>query len=185
MLASKIRYITWVLLWGTNGAGAAENHHLCALSSKNFGLALNPSSALGWHWSGVLRLFAGQPDLALKHLETGLRLSPRDTRLANYLNAFGEAHFFSRRFDEAAANLLASLERAPSFPVTYRVLAACYAHVGRFDEAREIVRRLVADDTQAAQKARPTPEPKVRGLSPGGGGFELLVPRQIGNGSRL
>src|SRR5215831_17938932 len=39
MLASKIRYITWVHLWGTNGAGAAENHHLCALSSKNFGLA--------------------------------------------------------------------------------------------------------------------------------------------------
>src|SRR5215472_12106619 len=38
MLASKIRYITWVHLWGTNGAGAAENHHLCALSSKNFGL---------------------------------------------------------------------------------------------------------------------------------------------------
>jgi TolB-like protein/Tfp pilus assembly protein PilF len=106
--------------------------------------ALNPSSAAGWHWSGVLRLFAGQPDLALEHLETGLRLSPRDTRIANYLNAFGEAHFFSRRFDEAAANLLASLERAPSFPVTYRVLAACYSHMGRLDEAREIVRRLRA-----------------------------------------
>jgi adenylate cyclase len=81
-------------------------------------LALNPSSAAGWHWSGVLRLFSGQPDLALEHLETGLRLSPRDTRIANYLNAFGEAHFFSRHFDEAAANLLASLERAPTFPVT-------------------------------------------------------------------
>jgi len=104
-------------------------------------LTLNPSFAAGWHWSGVLRIFAGQPDLALEHLETGLRLSPRD-RLANYLNAFGEAHFFSRRFDEALTNLLASLERAPSFPVTYRVLASCYAHMGRLDEAREIVRRL-------------------------------------------
>jgi adenylate cyclase len=106
-------------------------------------LALNPSSAAGWHWSGVLRLFAGQPDLALQHLETGLRLSPRD-RVANYLNAIGEAHFFSRRFDEAAANLLASLERAPTFPVTYRVLASCYAHMGRLDEARGIVSRLRA-----------------------------------------
>jgi adenylate cyclase len=104
-------------------------------------LTLNPSFAAGWHWSGVLRLFAGQPDIALEHLETGLRLSPRD-RLAPYLNAFGEAHFFSRRFDEAAANLLESLERAPSFPVTYRVLAACYAHMGRLDDARGIVRRL-------------------------------------------
>jgi adenylate cyclase len=26
--------------------------------------------------------------------------------------------------------------------VTYRVLASCYAHMGRLDEAREVVRRL-------------------------------------------
>jgi pentatricopeptide repeat protein len=55
-----------------------------------------------------------------------------------------EAHFFARRFDEAAANLLASLELAPTFPVTYRVLASCYVHMGRLDDAREIVRRLRA-----------------------------------------
>jgi TolB-like protein len=106
-------------------------------------LALNPSSARGWHWSGLLRVFAGQPDLALEHFAIYLRLNPRD-RLATYLNGIGEAHFFSRRFDEAAANLLASLERAPGFPVTYRVLASCYAHMGRLGEAREIVRRLSA-----------------------------------------
>jgi pentatricopeptide repeat protein len=64
--------------------------------------------------------------------------------MAAYLSSIGEAHFFSRRFDEAAANILESLERAPSFPVTYRVLATCYAHMGRLDEAREIVRRLRA-----------------------------------------
>jgi TolB-like protein len=106
-------------------------------------LTLNPSFARGWHWSALLRLFAGQPDLALGHFETFLRLSPRD-RMATYLNGIGEAQFFSRRFDEAAVNLLASLDTAPGFPVTYRVLAACYAHLGRLDEAREIVRRLRA-----------------------------------------
>ena len=72
-----------------------------------------------------------------------MRLSPRD-RLTDYLTGIGEALFFSRRFDEAAAKLLASLERAPRFPVTYRVLAACYAHIGKLDEAREIVERLRA-----------------------------------------
>ena len=40
-------------------------------------LALNPSYARGWYVSGLLRLFAGQPDLAIDHLETSLRLSPR------------------------------------------------------------------------------------------------------------
>ena len=78
-------------------------------------LSLNPSFARGWHWSGLLRIFAGQPDLALEHFEIYLRLSPRD-RVPGYLNGFGEALFFSRRFDEAAANLVASLERAPGFP---------------------------------------------------------------------
>ncbi len=126
-------------------------------------LTLNPSFAAGWHWSGVLRIFAGQPDIALQHLQTGLRLSPRD-RLANYLNAFGEAHFFSRRFDEAAANLLASLERAPGFPITYRVLASCYAHMGRPDEAREIVRRLAAVTPAVMEPATRYRNPELREL---------------------
>ena len=43
-----------------------------------------------------------------------------------------------------STSLLASLERAPGFPMTYRVLASCYAHMGRLDEAREIVGRLRA-----------------------------------------
>jgi TolB-like protein len=104
-------------------------------------LALNPSHASGWYSGGVLRVFAGQPDIALEHLEKYLRLSPRD-RHPIYLNGIGEAYFFSRRFDEAAANLLASLDLAPSFPVTYRVLASCYAHMGRLADAREIILRL-------------------------------------------
>jgi pentatricopeptide repeat protein len=65
-------------------------------------------------------------------------------RVTGYMNSIGEAYFFCRRFDEAAGNLLGSLERAPGFPITYRVLASCYAHMGRLDEAREIVRRLRA-----------------------------------------
>jgi adenylate cyclase len=104
-----------------------------------------------------------QPDLALDHIETYLRLSPRD-RLANYPNAFGEAHFFSRRFDDAAATLLASLELAPSFPVTYRVLAACYAHMGRLDEARDIVGRLRAITPAVMEPATRYRNPELREL---------------------
>ena len=56
--------------------------------------------------------------------------------------SLGAAHFFSRRFDDAAAILLSSLQEAPSWPVAYRLLASCYAHMGRLEEAREIVSRL-------------------------------------------
>jgi tetratricopeptide (TPR) repeat protein len=40
-------------------------------------LALNPSFARGWYLNGLIRIYAGQPDLAIEHLETSLRLSPR------------------------------------------------------------------------------------------------------------
>ncbi len=126
-------------------------------------LALNPSHARGWHWSGLLRVFAGRPDKALEHFKSYLRLSPRE-RLPTYLNGIGEAYFFGRRFDEAAPNLLASLELAPNFPVTYRVLASCYAHMGRLDDAREIVKRLRAITSVVMESAARYRNPKHREL---------------------
>jgi TolB-like protein len=106
-------------------------------------LALNPNFARGWHSSGVLRLWAGQPDVAIEHIETSLRLSPR-ARVGSSLFDMGAAHFFSRRFDEAVPKLLPAIQEDPGFPESYRILAACYAHMGRLDEAREVVARLSA-----------------------------------------
>jgi pentatricopeptide repeat protein len=126
-------------------------------------LTLNPSSARGWFWSALLRVFAGQPDVAIEHFHNFSRLSPRNRR-ANHLNVIGEAYFFSRRFDEAAANLLASLDLAPTFPVTYRVLASCYAHMGRLDDAREIIRRLRATTPAVMEPATRYRNPELREL---------------------
>jgi adenylate cyclase len=106
-------------------------------------LELNPSFAVAWHRSGWLRLWAGQPDLAVKQFETALRLSPHDHRAGNFMS-IGVGHFFSRRFEDAAAMLLRSLQEHPGWAPTYRFLAACYAHMGRLDEARETIKRLQA-----------------------------------------
>jgi adenylate cyclase len=106
-------------------------------------LTLNPSYAMGWSFSGLLRIFAGQPDLAIEHIETSLRLSPRE-RMGTHLCSIGTAYFLKREFDEAAAKLLLSIQEHPGFPPAYRYLAACYAHMGRLDEARGIVERLRA-----------------------------------------
>ena len=106
-------------------------------------LAVNPSFARGWYVSGILRLWAGQPDLTIEHIQTSLRLSPRE-RMGQPLSVMGMAYFFKRRFDEAASKLLLSIQDHPGFPASYRTLAACYAHMGRLDEARAIVVRLRA-----------------------------------------
>ncbi len=106
-------------------------------------LALNPSFARGWDRSGVLRIYAGQPDLAIEHIETALRLSPRE-RAGTPISSMGAAYFFKHRFDEAASKLLLSVQDNPGYPVPHRFLAACYAHMGRLDEARAIIARLRA-----------------------------------------
>lgn len=104
-------------------------------------IELNPSYASGWYWSGVLRNWVGRPDLALDYFATFLRLSPCE-RFPFYSTAIAIALFFERRFDEAVAKLQESLERFPNNGLTYRFLAACYAHMGRLDDARAIAEHM-------------------------------------------
>ena len=40
--------------------------------------------------------------------------------------------------------LLLAIQEDPSYPGPHRILAACYAHMGRLVDAREIVERLRA-----------------------------------------
>ena len=105
------------------------------------GLALNSNYARGWHIGGLLRIWAGQPDIAIEHLETSLRLSSR-VRIGLSRTDLGTAYFYSRRFNEAVPTLLLAIQEDPSLPLPYRILAACYAHMGRPDDAREIVEQL-------------------------------------------
>jgi TolB-like protein len=106
-------------------------------------LALNPSFARGWRISGILRNWMGQPDIAIAHTETSLRLNPR-TQVGPLCFNIGIAHFLARRFDEAVPKLLLAIEEGPSEPNRYRWLASCYAHMGRLDDTREVVERLRA-----------------------------------------
>jgi adenylate cyclase len=116
-----------------------------ALALIDHALELNPSSAIAWHWSGWLRLSAGEPDLAIEHFKKSLRLDPRSLGLRPFhLTGVGIAHFQRRQFEEAGPLLLASLQELPSWVIPYRFLAACYAHMGRMNEARETVKRLRA-----------------------------------------
>jgi tetratricopeptide (TPR) repeat protein len=85
-----------------------------ALALIDRALALNPSFAHAWYWSGWLRLFAGDIDLAIQHFETSMRLNPRGQR-GFHLSGIGMAHFLNRRFDDALAVLRVSLEEVPIF----------------------------------------------------------------------
>ena len=56
----------------------------------------------------------------------------------------GVGYFFTQRFEDAVAMLLRSLQEQPDWAPTYRMLASCYAHMGRLEDASKIVERLRA-----------------------------------------
>jgi len=104
-------------------------------------LAPNPSFARGWYVSGNLRLFNGDLEAAIEDIEKSVRLSPREA-IGSSLYAIGMAFFFKGQFTEAASKLLLLLQDHPGASEAYRVLAACYTHMGRLEEARVLVTSL-------------------------------------------
>jgi hypothetical protein len=76
----------------------------------------------------------------------------------------GMAYFFKRQFDEAASKLLLSIEDDPGFPSSYRFLAACYAHMGRLDDAHATVARLRAITPLVVSSDQPWRNPEHREL---------------------
>ncbi len=126
-------------------------------------LALNPSLARGWFVSGILRVFAGEHHLAIEHVETSLRLSPRE-RFGQPQLVMGAAYFFNRRFHDSVAKLHLAIQDHPGFPPSYHYLAACYAQMGRLDDARAIIARLRAITPQIVPPDLPLRNPEDREL---------------------
>ena len=104
-------------------------------------LARNPSHALGWLWSGWIRTVSGEAEIAIDHFEMSMRLDPRMTRRAFHLTGLGICHFWQRRFEKAFDLLRGSFHELPSYAMTAWFLAACLAHMGRLDEARDFAAR--------------------------------------------
>jgi TolB-like protein/class 3 adenylate cyclase len=65
-------------------------------------LSINPNLASGWHSSGWLRDFLGEPEVAIKHLEHGKRLSPLDPFVFRAYAGLACAHLLAGRYDESS-----------------------------------------------------------------------------------
>jgi adenylate cyclase len=126
-------------------------------------LALNPSFARGWNISGLLRLYAGDLVRAIEHVEAAIHLSPRE-RIGAPLVVIGLAYFFQRRFGDAVEKLLLAVQENPGSPAIYRILIACYAHLGRMPEASETMAQLRAITSQIMPTALPWRIPEHREL---------------------
>jgi len=117
-----------------------------ALAVADQAMTLNPNFARGWFSSGMAQLYAGRPEQAVESFEKSVRLNPRDRVGRRNIAGIGIAHFFDRRFDEAAPRLRLTVQEFPRWATPYCVLVSCYAHLGLVREAEALARRLRATD---------------------------------------
>jgi tetratricopeptide (TPR) repeat protein len=83
-------------------------------------LAVNPNLAQAWMLSSWLRVWRGEPDLALDHVAQAMRLSPVDPSLYGMLGAAAYAHFLAGRYDTASSYAEKAMRDRPTF-----LLAIC------------------------------------------------------------
>jgi TolB-like protein len=115
-----------------------------AIDLADRSVALNPSYARGWFVSGQVRLWAGQYDLGIEHLERAIRLSPNEGRRPQMYLTIAWGHFFARRLEKAAEMFALALQQLPDWPPLLRFMASCLTHLGRLAEAQLMVKRLRA-----------------------------------------
>ena len=109
-------------------------------------LLINPNSSLVWSSSGWVKVWLGEPDRAVDHFARAIRLSPIDPGLHGMQQGTAHAHFFAGRHDEAVSWAKMSLRELPDNHSALRIGAASCALVGRGEEAKRLIARLLEID---------------------------------------
>jgi tetratricopeptide (TPR) repeat protein len=105
-------------------------------------LVLNPNLAAAWGASGCIKLWLGEPDTAIKHASTALRLSPLDPMAFAWEHYIAFGHFCTGRYDDATAWEERVLRAQPNYRAGLRVLIASHALSGRVIEAQKLMEHL-------------------------------------------
>jgi TolB-like protein len=100
------------------------------------GLAVNPNLAQAWILSSWLRVWRGEPDLALDHVAQAMRLSPVDPSLYGMLGAAAYAHFLAGRYDVASSYAEKAIRDNPRFLLAICSFVASSSLAGQLEQAR-------------------------------------------------
>jgi adenylate cyclase len=105
---------------------------------------LNPYFARAHAVLGQALLYSGDPEGALAECEKGLRSTSRDRRGSSLYATLGHIYFFLGQYEKAIDVSRRALQHDPSLFGAMVALACANAQLGRQDEARRAVDRLVA-----------------------------------------
>ncbi|MFZ5778979.1 MAG: adenylate/guanylate cyclase domain-containing protein [Pseudomonadota bacterium] len=115
-----------VLVW--------RRRHDDALAALDQAVALDANYAQGHALRGMALMYAGHPREALEALAVAMRLDPLFPNILLHLMA--QAHFSQGEDETAASRLAERIARNPTTDASRMLLAACYGHLGRVEDAR-------------------------------------------------
>ena len=140
------------LAFAAMALSALAGRHDVALVMIDRALERNPSSAIAHNVSALLNMMLGRPDKAEFHAERSLRLSPFDPLRHMAETTLAAAKLAAHQYEAALVFVRRALEANPVFSPGLTTLALCLVRLGRIEEARATVRRLleIAPDTRVA-----------------------------------
>jgi len=130
------------LCWGGFALARASGDLDNGLAFLDRAIAINPNLAAAWGFSGRVRVYRGEPELAIEHLARAMRLSPLDWERFGFLGSTAFAHLFGGRYDEASTWAEKAIRENPNFLPVCVIAAASNALTGRMKEAKTALERL-------------------------------------------
>jgi len=131
-----------VLCWSGTGLAFVVGEVDAGIALVERALRLNPNLMDAWLTSGLIRLVSGEWNLAIEHFAHAMRLSPFEPSLFMMQQGTASGHFYSGRYDEAAAWSAKSIGENPNYSSAWRVTAASNAILGRQEQAEKAIVRL-------------------------------------------
>ena len=92
--------------------------------------------------SGLVSVYRGEPDEAVKSLASAVRLSPLDPLTFVAQTAYAMAYFFAGNYEEALSWAEKVVRDKPNYQLALRIFAAANALTGRQEEAQQTVKLL-------------------------------------------
>jgi adenylate cyclase len=138
-----------VLLWRRDHAGA--------LTEFRRMIELDPNFAQGHSATGLALMYAGRAAEALEAFALAMRLDPHYSGIV--LHFLAQAHFSLGHYEPAAQRLRERIARTPGTDSSRMLLASCYGHLGRMEEARRAWAEMlkINPDFSLEQRARVLP----------------------------
>jgi DNA-binding SARP family transcriptional activator/TolB-like protein len=127
--------------------------HICSIVNKDFdaalyyfdrSLRLNPSLAFIWALSAATFCYIGKPEIALQRLERYGELAPLDPYYSWFEHLYTIAYTFKGDYERAVIVGRRCTKATPDFVAGYKPLVASLGHLGRRDEARPYLEKLLS-----------------------------------------